>query len=83
MRQSVRYARASWRWVDAYHKGLDGVLARWALRKSKCHRFVAPAVDAEVNRRAESEAEGKAARAAHLGVANMAAVGAIVDEDDD
>mgnify|MGYP006919658173 CR=1 FL=1 len=22
-----RYARTSWRWVDAYHKGLDGVLA--------------------------------------------------------
>ena len=78
-----RYARTSWRWVDAYHKGLDGVLACWAVRKSKCHRFVTPAVDAAVNQRAEAQAEGEAARAAFLGgVANMAAVGALCDDDD-
>jgi hypothetical protein len=82
-----RCARTSWRWVDAYHKGLDGVLACWAVRKSKCHRFVTPAVDAAVNQRAEAQAEGEAAREAARdafrgGVANMAAVGALGDDDD-
>ena len=83
-----RYSRTAWRWVDAYHKGLDGVLACWAVRKSKCHRFVTPAVDAAVNQRAEAQAEGEAAREAARdafrgGVANMAAVGALGDDDDD
>lgn len=48
-----RYFRTSWRWVDAYHRGLDGVLANFAVRKSKCHRFVTDAVDFEVNRLSE------------------------------
>ena len=40
-----RYSRAAWRWVEAYQKGLGGVLACWAVRKSKCHRLVTDAVD--------------------------------------
>jgi len=48
-----RYFRTSWRWVDAYRRGLDGVLANFAVRKSKCHRFVTDAVDLEVNRLSE------------------------------
>ena len=73
--------------------GLDGVLACWAVRKSKCHRFVTDAVDREVNRMAEEQAKGGAARAATVpveapplvvrGVADMAAVGALGDDDDD
>ena len=35
-----RYARTSWRWADAHRRGLDGVLACWAARKSKAHRCV-------------------------------------------
>ena len=35
-----RYSRTAWRWVDAYHRGLDGVLANYAVRKSKSHRCV-------------------------------------------
>ena len=88
-----RYSRTAWRWVDAYRRGLDGVLACWAVRKSKCHRFVTDAVDREVNRMAEEQAKGGAARAATVpveppplvvrGVADMAAVGALGDDDDD
>ena len=48
-----RYFRMSWRWVDAYRLGLDGVLANFAVRKSKCHRFVTEAADLEVNRLSE------------------------------
>ena len=87
-----RYSRTAWRWVDAYRKGLDGVLACWAVRKSEYHRFVTDAVDREVDRMAEEQKEGEAARAAteHVeppplvvrGVADMAAVGALGDDDD-
>ena len=85
-----RYYRTAWRWVDAYRKGLDGVLACWAVRKSKCHRFVTDAVDREVNLMAEELARGEAARSAPVapplvgrGVADMAAVGALGDDDGD
>ena len=88
-----RYSRTAWRWVDAYRRGLDGVLACWAVRKSKCHRFVTDAVDREVDRMAEEQKEGEAARTATgpveapplvvRGVADMAAVGALGDDDDD
>ena len=74
-----------------YRKGLDGVLACWAGRKSKCHRLVTHAVDREVSRMAGEQARGEAARAAPVpveppplrGVADMAAVGALGDDDDD
>ena len=87
-----RYSRAAWRWVDAYQKGLDGVLACWAVRKSKCHRFVTDAVDREVNRMAaeqaadeerSADAAGEAPPLIGRGVAEMAAVGALGDDDDD
>ena len=35
--------------MGAYQKGLYGVLACWAVRKSKCHRFESEVVDREVN----------------------------------
>ena len=85
-----RYARTSWRWVDAYDKGLDGVLACWAVRKSKCHRCVADAVDREVNllviekeKAARERAGVEAPPLVLAGVADMAAVGALGDDDDD
>jgi len=87
-----RYSRTAWRWVDAYQKGLDGVLACWAVRKSKCHRFVTDAVDREVNRMAaeqtadeerSADAAGEAPPLIGRGVADMAAVGALGDDDDD
>ena len=69
------------------------MLACWAVRKSKCHRFVTDAVDREVDRMAEEQKEGEAARTATgpveapplvvRGVADMAAVGALGDDDDD
>ena len=85
-----RYARTSWRWVDAYDKGLDGVLACWAVRKSKCHRCVTDAVDREVNllviekeKAARERAGVEAPPLVLAGVADMAAVGALGDDDDD
>ena len=86
-----RYARTSWRWVDAYCSGLDGVLACWAVRKSKAHRCVTGAADREVNKIKEEKdrtagvrASAKAAAAGDappvvlLAVAAMVAVGARV-----
>jgi len=63
-----RYSRTAWRWVDAYHRGLDGVLANYAVRKSKSHRCVTDAVDREVNQLAvkrKAEAAARAAAADH------------------
>ena len=45
-----RYSRTAWRLVDAYHRGLGGVLANYSVRKSKSHRCVTDAVDREVSR---------------------------------
>ena len=90
-----RYARTAWRWVDAYNKGLDGVLAAWAVRKSKCHRFVTGEVDRLVNemkveqdRAMQAREEAKQARAEDppvvLGVlADLVAAGALGDGDDE
>ena len=87
-----RYSRTAWRWVDAYSKGLDGVLAQWAVRKSKKHRCVTEAVDKEVNALAKERKRASAVRAAAssteepplvLGVlADMTAAGALCDNDD-
>ena len=52
-----RYSRTAWRWVDAYHRGLDGVLANYAVRKSKSHRCVTDKVDREVNQLAVERKE--------------------------
>jgi hypothetical protein len=68
----------------------DGVLACWAVRKSKCHRFVTDAVNREVNRMMSDQARDEAAHSAPAveapplvarGVADMAAVGALGDDD--
>jgi len=88
-----RYARTSWRWVDAYRRGLDGVLAMWAVRKSNAHRCVTDAVDREVNKLVVEKQVIASARAVPVGVeappvvlagvADMVAVGALGDDDDD
>jgi hypothetical protein len=51
-----RYSRTTWRWVGAYHRGLGGpggVLANYAVRKSKYRRCVTDTVDLEVKRLAK------------------------------
>jgi hypothetical protein len=53
-----RYSRTAWRWVDAYHRGLDGVLANYAVRKSKSHRCVTDAADQELNQLAVERKAG-------------------------
>ena len=86
-----RYSRTAWRWVDAYERGLDGVLARWAVRKSKSHRTITDAVDREVNRLSEerkasarARAEGPVEPPVVPGVlADLEAAGVLGDEDDD
>jgi|ERR1700722_4203133 len=35
-----RFINRSWRFVSAYHLGLDGKAAAWAVRKQKGHRAV-------------------------------------------
>ena len=76
-----RYSRTAWRWVDAYNRGLDGILANYAVRKSKCHRFVTDAVDAEVNRLGEERRA--AAEELPEALAEMQTAGAICDVDED
>ena len=40
---SIRtFHRKAWRYIDAYHKGLDGLLAEWAVKKYKSHRRLPP-----------------------------------------
>ena len=58
------------------------MLTCWAVHKSKCHRVVTDAVDREVDRMAEEQAKGEAVLVAR-GVADMAAVGALEDDNDD
>ena len=62
------------------------------MQKPKCHRFVTDAVDRGVNRMAEEQAADKERSASAAGeappligrgVADMAAVGALGDDDDD
>ena len=83
-----RYSRTAWRWVDAYHRGLDGVLANYAVRKSKSHRCVTGKVDREVNQLAVERKEEAAARAAAAdhspppvlaALADMTTAGALYD----
>jgi len=33
-----KFARKSWRYMDAYDKGLEGKTAEWAVNKYKSHR---------------------------------------------
>ena len=66
------------------------MLACWAVRKSKAHRCVTDAVDREVSKLVEEKQKIASARAAPVapplvlaGVADMAAAGALGDDDDD
>lgn len=48
-----RFFNRSWRFMDAYRKGLTGKAAEWAVRKQKSHRRAGPgammSVDAVLN----------------------------------
>ena len=46
-----KIARTSWRWMDAYEKGLSGPMAAFAVRKCSKHRGVSEAVEKEMNER--------------------------------
>jgi len=35
-----KFARKSWRYMDAYDKGLEGRMAGWAVKKYKSHRRI-------------------------------------------
>jgi hypothetical protein len=87
-----RYYRTAWRWVDAYHHGLDGALASYAVRKLKSHRCVTEKVDREVNQLAVERKEEAAARAAAAdhspppllaALADMTTVGALYDNEEE
>ena len=71
-----RYFRTAWRWIDAYSRGLDGVLALFAVTKSKKHRGVTDAVDRAVNALAVTREAEKQARVASAAAAAAAAAGA-------
>jgi len=36
------FHRKAWRYIDAYHKGLEGPLAEWVVKKYKSHRRLPP-----------------------------------------
>ena len=75
-----RYARTSWRWADAYRRGLGGVLTSWAARQSKCHRCVISAAGREVERLAAPKEKSAAGRAGAAGAeAPPAVVGVLAD----
>ena len=48
-----RFFNRSWRFMDAYQRGLTGRAAEWAVQKQKSHRRVGPqammSVDAVLN----------------------------------
>jgi hypothetical protein len=44
-------ARTSWRWMDAYEKGISGPMAAFAVRKCSKHRGGSEAVEKEMNER--------------------------------
>jgi hypothetical protein len=46
-----KIARTSWRWIDAYEKGLSGRMAVFAVRKCSEHRGVSDAVKRDLNER--------------------------------
>lgn len=59
---------------------VDGVLASWAVRQSKCHRCVTDAADREVERQAAVKEKSAAERAGAAGVeAPPAVVGVLAD----
>ena len=84
-----KIARTSWRWMDAYEKGLSGPMAAFAVRKCSKHRGVSEAVEKEMNERID-RGEGRepsplaaAAEAAAEAVAYPAAVAEVGVESED
>ena len=61
-----RYARASWRRMGAYSKGLSGPMAAFAVGHCSRHRGISVAVERGLNARVESKHEAAAAEAARL-----------------
>ena len=48
-----KYARTCWRYMDAYRKGLTGLLAEYAVKKAKSHRMVSARVDEQMEKEAD------------------------------
>jgi hypothetical protein len=46
-----KIARTSWRWINAYERGLSGSMAAFAVRKCSERRGVSDAVEREMNER--------------------------------
>lgn len=42
------FARKSWRYMDAYDKGLEGRTAEWAVKKYKSHRRLLEDIEREI-----------------------------------
>ena len=61
-----KYARTSWRWMDAYEKGLKGVQAAWAVRLCSKHRGISKVAEDKMNADAQGLAERGDAEAAEL-----------------
>ena len=59
-----RCARTSWRWMDAFSKGLSGPMAAFAVRLCSKHRGISEAVERSLNARAETKEKAAAAEAA-------------------
>ena len=53
-----KYARTSWRWMDAYEKGLKGVQAAWAVRLCSKQRGISQVAEDKMN----ADAQGLAVR---------------------
>ena len=78
-----KIARTSWRWMDAYEKGLSGPMAAFAVRKCSKHRGVSEAVEKEMNERIDRGEGREPSPLAAAAVAYPAAVaeGGVESED--
>ena len=50
-----RFINRSWRFIDAYKKGLTGEAAGWVVRKQKSHRSVSEAAMKALEARAKAK----------------------------
>jgi len=50
-----RFINRSWRFIDAYKKGLTGEAAAWVVRKQKSHRSVSEAAMKVLEARAKAK----------------------------
>jgi len=46
----IRYARRARKFMDAYHRGLDGKQAAWASRKYRGHRVLPESLMEELSK---------------------------------